>query len=99
MYTLSWPRLEVAAATQEAVTHNLTSAVLHQVSMGTTTRIVQDFDLFFPVASCEMKHASGGRGDPHPVLGAAGARPRRLRGRRQGEQSLPHSGERGADQT
>ena len=38
--------------------------------------------------------ASGGRGDPHPVLGAAGARPRRLRGRRQGEQSLPHSGER-----
>ena len=43
--------------------------------------------------------ASGGRGDPHPVLGAAGARPRRLRGRRQGEQSLPHSGERGGDQT
>ena len=48
VYTLSWPRLEVAAATQEAVTHNLTSAVLHQVSLSTTTMmmIVQDFDLF-----------------------------------------------------
>ena len=54
VYTLSWPRLEVAAATQEAVTHNLTSAVLHQVSLSTAARIVQDFDLFFPVASCEM---------------------------------------------
>ena len=46
VYTLSWPRLEVAAATQEAVTHNLTSAVLHQVSLSTAAMIVQDFDLF-----------------------------------------------------
>ena len=43
VYTLSWPRLEVAAATQEAVTHNLTSAVLHQVSLGTATMIVVDY--------------------------------------------------------
>ena len=54
--------------------------------------VLNSSDLMYP-------GASGGRGDPHPVLGAAGARPRRLRGRRQGEQSLPHSGERGGDQT
>ena len=62
MYTLSWPRLEVAAATQEAVTHNLTSAVLHQVSLGIAAMIfvhyyylVQDFDLFSALVKCSKQ--------------------------------------------